>query len=251
MVYDGTFVNVANSGSSSVTRIRASTGIVQDTIAVGPAPVALAFDGTLIYVAQGTGSFVSRFNATTGAELPRVNVGAGPHGLVYAPPFVYVSHANDSNGDVTGIWKIRTSTGATEGSPILYISKALAYDGTYVYAASGSGAARILASTGAFVEPQIVSHPGTDGSYDAMVFDGAYLYKSEGGLLGPFAPMRITRFNPNSFGTDNVSIRGFRGNVTALCFDGTYVYAASEYSIYDINTGMSTPVSGNVIRFQY
>lgn len=75
---------VANQFGNIVTRIRASTGVIEGTpIAVGLFPTAVAFDGTFINVAHNEPSgTVTRIRASTGVvEGSPIAVGSNPNGL--------------------------------------------------------------------------------------------------------------------------------------------------------------------------
>jgi DNA-binding beta-propeller fold protein YncE len=57
LAFDGTNIWVANQGSNSVTKLRASDGAYLGNFAVGNRPVQVAFDGANIWVAnQGSDS---------------------------------------------------------------------------------------------------------------------------------------------------------------------------------------------------
>jgi YVTN family beta-propeller protein len=130
LAFDGTFIYVANTGSSSVSRIRASTCAVEGSpISVGVDPVALAFDGTFVYVVNGGSDSVSRIRVSTGA----VEGSPGPSALAFDGTFIYV--ANTGSNSVS---RIRASTGAVEGNPIPVGlgPSALAFDGAFVYVAN-------------------------------------------------------------------------------------------------------------------
>src|SRR3989441_1254344 len=135
LAFDGTFIYVANQGSSNVTRIRASTGVVEGSpIPVGSFPGAIAFDGTFIYVANQSSNNVTRIRASTGVvEGSPIPVGSVPIGLAFDGTFMYV--ANELSANVT---RIRASTGTVEGSPISVGNgpRALAFDGTFIHVAN-------------------------------------------------------------------------------------------------------------------
>jgi DNA-binding beta-propeller fold protein YncE len=50
--YDGANIWVANSGSGTVTKLRASDGAFVGTFAIGGSPTGVAFDGADIWVAN-------------------------------------------------------------------------------------------------------------------------------------------------------------------------------------------------------
>lgn len=137
LAFDGTFVYVANAGDEgSVTRIQASTGMVERNIGVLE-PRALAFDGTFIYAAEYQNGRLYRINASTGglAGPGSILVGAAPVALVFDGTFIYIAHEFSDN-----LTRIRASTGMVEGSPIPVGDRpvALAFDGTFIYVATAN-----------------------------------------------------------------------------------------------------------------
>jgi len=63
VAFDGSHVWVSNSGSNTVSKIDANTGIVAATIEVS-APFGMAFDGTALWVAMRTSSAVRKIRKT-------------------------------------------------------------------------------------------------------------------------------------------------------------------------------------------
>src|SRR3989304_8020470 len=61
VAFDGANIWVTNSGSVSVTKLRASDGMVIGTYAVGFAPRGVAFDGTNIWVVNYDSGTVTKF----------------------------------------------------------------------------------------------------------------------------------------------------------------------------------------------
>jgi DNA-binding beta-propeller fold protein YncE len=249
LAFDGTFMYVANKGDSNVTRIRASTGLVEGTpISVGKEPVALAFDGTFMYVANYLSNSVSKIRVSKGSvEGQPIAVGTNPHALVFAGIFIYVSHGSGTSGLSSGLWRIKTATGLVEGAPVALLGekvpinpgKALAFDGTFVYLAAGDKILRIRAGTGVYED----FLPTQDrGLGEALAFNGTSLYAA--------TPQSVIKLNINSLGVDGSST-AFPGssNVTALAFDGTYMYAASQIISTSATTGKASALNGNVIRF--
>ena len=60
VVSDGTNIWVANGGSNTVTKLRASDGAVLETFTVGTLPLQVAFDGANIWVTNGRSASVSK-----------------------------------------------------------------------------------------------------------------------------------------------------------------------------------------------
>jgi YVTN family beta-propeller protein len=64
VAFDGTNIWVTNRGSSTVTKLLASTGAVVGTYSVGNLPIGIAFDGTNIWVANQNSNSVTRIGGT-------------------------------------------------------------------------------------------------------------------------------------------------------------------------------------------
>jgi YVTN family beta-propeller protein len=245
---------VANSGSNNVTKIRTRTGVVEGSpIAVGNSPQALAFDGTFLYVANNGSDSVTRIRVSSGAvEGSPIEVGDGPFSLVFAGGSIYVAHPVSEDGTDGYLKKIRVSTGTVEGT-INHLWGALAFDGTFVYVAMNGAIQRIRASTGVLESYGIdtaQSGMNVTGSGFAICFDGASIFVTGHVNTGPGAPERLViRTNVNGLGIEGGPVPVL-GEVKALAFDGTYVYAANELSFTDPQTGVFSWVNGNVIRFQ-
>ena len=60
LAFDGTNIWVVNQGSGTVTRLRASDGVVLATLPVGSSPLAVLFDGTSMWVLNGGSQTLSR-----------------------------------------------------------------------------------------------------------------------------------------------------------------------------------------------
>jgi YVTN family beta-propeller protein len=220
LAFDGTFVYVANQNSNDVTRIRASTGMVEGSpIPVGASPRALAFDGTFVYVANQNSDDVTRIRASTGmVEGSPIPVGDRPVALTFDESFIYVANVNSNN-----VTRIRASTGIVDGSPIPVgtFPNALAFDGTFVYVANAGGegsVTRIQASTG-MVERNIgVFEPR------ALAFDGTFIYAAE------YQNGRLYRISASTGGLAGPGSILVGTAPVALVFDGTFIYTAHEFS---------------------
>jgi YVTN family beta-propeller protein len=60
VVFDGSSIWVANYGSGSVTKLRASDGTNLGTFPVGSSPYGIAFDGSSVWVANYDSNTVSK-----------------------------------------------------------------------------------------------------------------------------------------------------------------------------------------------
>ena len=219
LAFDGTFIYVANSSGGTVTRIRASTGVVEGgPITVGIVPSALAFDGTFIYVANTFSNNITRIRASTGlVEGGPIAVAAEPRALIYTGTFIYVAC-----GTGNSVMRIRASSGAVEGTIPLPGPWAFAFDGTWVFVTHdgdlNTEILKIDAATGV-LQPNSIDVPVGDPRQ--MAFDGTYVYTAN------YANNQVLRFNASTDSSDSsfsVSI----GAPIFLTFDGTFVYVATS-----------------------
>ena len=78
VAFDGANIWVANNGSGTVTKVRASDGNIQGTFTVGTSPIGVAFDGTNIWVANAGSNTVTKLRVSDGVNLtcsPKITPG--------------------------------------------------------------------------------------------------------------------------------------------------------------------------------
>jgi len=68
-----------------------STGALFGTYAVGYGPAGFAFDGTYIWVANNGSSNVMKLDPNTGTVLGTFSVGRGPFGVVFDGTHIWVA----------------------------------------------------------------------------------------------------------------------------------------------------------------
>jgi hypothetical protein len=214
VAFDGTNIWVANGGSSTVTKLLASTGAVVGSYSVGSAPYGVAFDGTNIWVtgfygtvtkllastgsivgtyyvgqylygvafdgtniwvASSGGGTVSKLLASTGAVVGTYSVGQNPTGVAFDGTNIWV--ANQVSGTLT---KLLATSGAVVGTyPVGQNPFGVVFDGTNLWVAnqvSSGTVTKLLASTGTVIGSYSV------GQYPYWVgFDGANLWVTNGG----------------------------------------------------------------------
>ena len=83
LAFDGSNMWVANGGSNTVEKIRASDGQLLGTYAAGSGAGGLAFDGVRMWVANHTSNTVTVLNASNGATSFTVTVGQGPNAMAW------------------------------------------------------------------------------------------------------------------------------------------------------------------------
>ncbi len=138
LLFDGTFVYVSHESTRAVWRIRASTGAVDGAPVAIIDPGALAFDGTFIYVTDRGSpatSELKRIRASTGIlePYPVRAPGVDSDLLVFDGTFLYAA-----TGTGTQLLRLNINGLGVDGAllPVVLRVRALAFDGTYVYAAN-------------------------------------------------------------------------------------------------------------------
>src|SRR5215470_2526185 len=91
--FDGANMWVVNFGANTVSKLRASDGVVLGTFSVpGIFPAGVAFDGINIWVANSDSNFVTKLRASDGANLGSFTVGATPLGVAIDGTNVWVTN---------------------------------------------------------------------------------------------------------------------------------------------------------------
>jgi len=138
LTFDGAYVWVANYGSASVTRLRASdgscNGVVNPptagacSIPVSTNPRFLVSDGANLWVANQGGSSVYKIQLSSGTLLGIFNVGEMPSGLAFDGTNIWV--ANYLSNTVT---KLRASDGVVSNTFSVPSPHGLVFDGSNIW----------------------------------------------------------------------------------------------------------------------
>jgi hypothetical protein len=225
VLVDGTYVWVANFGSGSVTKLRATNGTIAGLYPVGKNPQALAYDGTYLWVADGLGNMVYRLLSTTGAMAGSYSTGNSPWSLAFDGANIWV--ANFGDGTVS---KLSASGGAILGTyPVGANPTDVIYDGAYVWVANSG---TVVGTYPAGSAPQALAFDGTD----VWVANGGggdvTKLSASGAVIGTYS----TGNSPNAVafdGTDVWVVNRSGKDVTALSAGtgslvGTYSGAGTE-----------------------
>ena len=111
VVYDGANIWVANSGDNTVTKLRASDGMLLGTFSVGDTPQEMAFDGANIWVANFFSDNITKLRASDGVVLGTFNGGARPDGMAFDGANIWVANYGQST-----VSKLRASDGTLLGT---------------------------------------------------------------------------------------------------------------------------------------
>ena len=132
IAFDGANIWVANNGSNSVTKLRASDGIVLGTYAVGFNPRGMVFDGANIWVANTNSNSVTKLRASDGTMLGTFAVGWTPQLMAFDRENIWVS--NSGSGTVT---KLLASDGTVLGTYAVGLNpRGVAFDGANIWVAN-------------------------------------------------------------------------------------------------------------------
>ena len=216
IAFDGVNIWVANSGSSSVTKMLASTGATVGTYPVGLTPQGIAFDGVNIWVANNGGNTVTKLLASTGATVGTYPVGSNPQGIAFDGINIWV--ANSIGNTVT---KLLASTGATVETVggTGWGPWGIAFDGVNIWVANfhSNNVAKLLASTGTLVGYYPAgSNPG------GIAFDGVNIWVANNGSS---SVTKLLASTGALVGTYPVG-----SNPGGIAFDGVNIWVANSGS---------------------
>jgi len=208
MAFDGLNLWSVDCASGTLTKIRASTGKVLGTFAIGSQLVGLAYDGASIWVvnqsAQGT---VTKVRPEDGAVLGTFSVGAFPGDVAVDGQNIWV--VNRASNTVS---KLRASDGTVLGTfPTGNNPQGIAFDGQNMWVTNiipPSGVTKIRASDGTSLGFFPLA-----GNPVPIVFDGQAIwiggsstYKlnvSTGAVVATFAPTGAMVFDGASIWVGN------------------------------------------------
>ena len=91
VAFDGASIWVANEGSATLSKLRASDGASQGTFNVGSGPVYLVFDGASIWVTNSGEADVVKLRPSDGTIQGRFPVGNGPYGIAFDGAKIWVA----------------------------------------------------------------------------------------------------------------------------------------------------------------
>lgn len=130
VAFDGENIWIANTNSDRLSKLRASDGVLLDTILVGDAPLFPVYDGEHIWVTNSNAGTVSKVRIRDSTVMGPFTVGSDPQGIAFDGEFIWT--ANQVSGDVT---KLRASDGVAEfTTPYLGTSPVdVAFDGQTIW----------------------------------------------------------------------------------------------------------------------
>jgi hypothetical protein len=143
ILFDGTYIWVANNGagssiSNTVSKYNAATLTLVANYPIGLAPDGVAFDGTYVWVTNSGSNNVVRLDRWSGAILRTYPTGDFPLSIVFDGKNIWIANGADADegGFVTGsVTKLRAYGGLNLGTfPLGRTVRSLAYDGSTIWA---------------------------------------------------------------------------------------------------------------------
>jgi YVTN family beta-propeller protein len=182
VAFDGSNIWVTNNGSSTVSKIDASSGSYLATYPVGSDPRGVVFDGTYIWVANQGSNTVTKLQPSNGAVLGNFAVGSEPFGLAVdtANTTIWVTNVGSNNLMVLNQSGTIQHTVTTGSKP-----EFLTFDGTNMWVnCYNSDTVEQISPSGVVLKNISVSSGGhptglTWDPYDGLIWGvtwGGYLY---------------------------------------------------------------------------
>ena len=169
MAFDGANIWVSNSLDNTVSKLRASDGVVLGTFPVGVTPVGMAFDGANIWVANLNDDSVSKLRDGVVLDTFTVGVGNGPVRVAFDGANIWVVNFFDIS-----VSKLRASDGMPLGTFTVSRAGHVAFDGANIWVTTlGTPGAlsKLRASDGMLLGTFAVGN-GPQG----IAFDGANIW---------------------------------------------------------------------------
>jgi hypothetical protein len=127
VAFDGENIWTANSGSSSVSKVRAGDCTVLGTFPVVD-PMGVVFDGANIWASSYSGNSVTKLRASDGKNLGQFPVGKNPFWMAFDGKNLWVANSGDGTVSV-----LRASDGKNLNTVSTGGAIAAAFDGTYIW----------------------------------------------------------------------------------------------------------------------
>lgn len=169
LTFDGANIWAADSAGGTVTKVRASDGILLGTYTVGPGPECLTFDGANIWVTNRDDSSLTKIRVSDGKLMGTFTVGRGPFGITFALGHIWVANAGSNvtelNLDGSVLRTVAVGNGASW----------VAFDGANIWIASQNShtVTKVQASDG-----KILGTFPMPGNPWGVVFDGDNIWVS-------------------------------------------------------------------------
>jgi len=169
LTFDGANIWAADSAGGTVTKVRASDGMLLGTYKVGPGPECVAFDGDNIWVTNRDDGSVSKIRASDGKLMGSFTVGGGPFGITFAAGHIWVANAGSNVTELNLDGSVLRTAAVGNGASWV------AFDGANIWVASQNShtVTEVRARDGKTLG--IVPMPGNPWG---VVFDGSNIWVS-------------------------------------------------------------------------
>ena len=172
IAFDGMNMWVTNGGSGSVSVLRASDGFKVMTPTVGEGPWGIAFDGANMWVANSSSNSVSVIRASDGNHVMTPTVGEGPWGVAFDGANMWVTNGNDNFVNV-----LRARDGFKVMTPTVGSGfsgpDGIAFDGTNMWVTLyGGDTVKVLRAS----DGSLVTTVPVGGAPSGIAFDGANMW---------------------------------------------------------------------------
>ncbi|MBK6749069.1 MAG: hypothetical protein IPG67_03435 [Acidobacteria bacterium] len=214
IAFDGANIWVANYDSDTVTKLRASDGVVLGIFNVSDRPQGLVFDGTNIWVATNFGH-LTKLRASDGANQGNFLFGTGCYGVAFDGEYIWAT-----NCGVNNVLKVRAADGQLNNTFSFGDGpRGVAFDGKNIWVShiTINSVAKVQISDGTVIGSFLPS-----GDVLNIAFDGDSIWAVNDNLVSPNVLKRRASDTSN-LGTFNVGPRP-----VAVAFDGTNVWVVNQ-----------------------
>ena len=214
IVFDGSYIWVANGGDDNIMKIDIDSNEVVATVDVGDSPYGLCFDGTYLWVSNYQDGTISKVDVDSNTVLDTVTVGqwasSYPAGMVYLGGYVWVALVGFPGNNVS--W-INVNTHAVDETGA---STTLASSINSVVTTIPLTDASTFPETGYVkIDYELISYAGKSGNSLTGCVRGLTSYTPAGAGVPHTAGVAVTQ-------TIYVA-----GNASDIASDGTYLWVSS------------------------
>jgi len=238
MVFDGTHVWVACSGSSELEEYNAADTAFIRKVSLTNSPSYLLYDGANVWATNPSSNRLTEVQASTGTVLGTVTVGTTPSGLAFDGQYIWVTNSGSNTlSQVLATTRTVTNTINVSGSGynncigptnIAFISSTISGVNPSIWVVCSRVPVQVieLTPTGAYVTATATNAVGGTPNSNNIAFDGRYIWlptsSGPAGALQGVLQIDTTTAPPS---VNPIAISGSPSPV-AVAFDGKYVWVA-------------------------
>jgi outer membrane lipoprotein-sorting protein len=229
--FDGSNIWVANAGGNTVTKVRASDGVVLGAFQVGTNPTKVTFDGSNVWVSNSSTTTVTKLRASDGALQGTFSGVNGPRGSVFDGANVWFVNT------ASNVTKIRASDGVVQGTFAVGANpSAIAFDGANIWVTNlnSDNVTKLRASDGA-----LLGTFNTGGRPAAIVFDGLNIWIGNQGTPSLSNPSVYKLRVSDGALLESISTSG--AAPVAMSFDGASIWVTAGNRVIKLRGGDGFP----------